>query len=411
MKIDISGTGINIEQHLDTVNDAYKNYDKLRSGKADNTGWVDLPFNFKKEFLDDIKKIANDIRSKCDLFIVIGIGGSYLGSKAVIEALNGNKEGFPEIVFAGFNMSAAYLKKIERRMTHEAVCLCTISKSGTTTEPLLTYHILKNKIIKKYGKKEGNERIYIITNSNDGVLYRDAIENGNKLLNIPNDVGGRYSVFTSVGLLPIAVAGHDIEKMLKGGAEIASSVEWKEKLLNYAICRVVLQKQGKTVEIFEHFEMNLEYFGEWLKQLFCESEGKEGKGAFATCLSFSRDLHSVGQFLQQGNQIFYETLICIKKKEYDFEIPESAGEPYAGKHLEDINTCAEEGIVLAHKNSGIPIIVVEVPELDEYNIGKLIYFFEISCAVSAYTIGVNPFDQPGVEVYKREMYKLVEELR
>ena len=174
---------------------------------------------------------------------------------------------------------------------------------------------------------------------------------------------------------------------------------------------MVLQKQGKTVEIFEHFEMNLEYFGEWLKQLFCESEGKEGKGAFATCLSFSRDLHSVGQFLQQGNQIFYETLICIKKKEYDFKIPESAGEPYAGKSLEDINTCAEEGIVLAHKNSGIPIIVVEVPELDEYNIGKLIYFFEISCAVSAYTIGVNPFDQPGVEVYKREMYKLVEELR
>mgnify|MGYP002550891524 CR=1 FL=1 len=411
MKIDISGTGINIEQHLDTVNDAYKNYDKLRSGKADNTGWVDLPFIFKKGFLDDIKRIANDIRSKCDLFIVIGIGGSYLGSKAVIEALNGNKEGFPEIIFAGFNMSAAYLKKIERRMTHEAVCLCTISKSGTTTEPLLTYHILKNKIIKKYGKEEGNERIYIITNSNDGILYREAIENGNKLLNIPNDVGGRYSVFTSVGLLPIAVAGHDIEKMLKGGAEIASSVEWKEKLLNYAICRVVLQKQGKTVEIFEHFEMNLEYFGEWLKQLFCESEGKEGKGAFATCLSFSRDLHSVGQFLQQGNQIFYETLICIKKKEYDFKIPESAGEPYAGKSLEDINTCAEEGIVLAHKNSGIPIIVVEVPELDEYNIGKLIYFFEISCAVSAYTIGVNPFDQPGVEVYKREMYKLVEELR
>ena len=217
MKIDISGTGINIEQHLDTVNDAYKNYDKLRSGKADNTGWVDLPFIFKKGFLDDIKRIANDIRSKCDLFIVIGIGGSYLGSKAVIEALNGNKEGFPEIIFAGFNMSAAYLKKIERRMTHEAVCLCTISKSGTTTEPLLTYHILKNKIIKKYGKEEGNERIYIITNSNDGILYREAIENGNKLLNIPNDVGGRYSVFTSVGLLPIAVAGHDIEKMLKGG--------------------------------------------------------------------------------------------------------------------------------------------------------------------------------------------------
>ena len=212
-------------------------------------------------------------------------------------------------------------------------------------------------------------------------------------------------------MLPIAAAGHNIDKLLRGAADLAVSKEWDSGLMEYALCRVALQQQGKLVEVFEYFEMNLNYFGEWLKQLFCESEGKEGKGAFSTCLCFSRDLHSVGQFLQQGTQIFYETLIRVNKAEYDFDIPESAGKPYAGKALEDINTCAADGVILAHKNSGIPIMTIEIPVLDEYNLGQLIYFFEMSCAVSAHLLGVNPFDQPGVEAYKNEMRKLVEELK
>lgn len=409
LKIDITGTKIEPKNETALLDSSRKWLNHLRAEKDDYTGWVNLPLQFNSELLYRILDAAKDIRDKCDLLIVVGVGGSYLGAKAVIDALNGSKENFPEIIFAGFNMSAAYLDKIVKRMKKEDVCLCVISKSGTTVEPLLSYAILKDKLFGKYGLDAKN-RIYVITDAKKGALRKEAEENGYPSFVVPDDIGGRYSVLSAVGLLPIAAAGHDIVAMLGGAAKVARAEEWQNSLLDYTICRVALQKQGKTLEIFESFEANLLYFGEWLKQLFGESEGKNGKGAYPAALCFSTDLHSIGQFLQQGNQMFFETLIRIKRSNYDFMIPSSAGEPYAGKTLETINECSEKGVIAAHKKGGIPMITIEIPRLNEDTLGQLIYFFEMSCALSSYNLGVNPFDQPGVEAYKSEMRKLVEEL-
>lgn len=409
LKIDVTGTNIDLKQEQALQEASRQWYEYLHSGKGEYTGWVDLPVNFDEDLLNNILESAAEIRSKCDLLIVVGIGGSYLGAKAVIDALNGSREGCPEIVFAGFNMSAAYLDKVVKRMMREDVCLCVISKSGATVEPLLSYSILKEKLFGKYGNA-AKDRIYVITDESKGSLREEVKKEGYPSFIVPDDIGGRYSVLSVVGLLSIAVAGHDIVAMLKGAASVAGAPEWQDSLLDYAVCRVALQKQGKTMEIFEYFEMNLRHFGEWLKQLFGESEGKDGKGAYPAALGFSTDLHSIGQFLQQGNQMFYETLIRIEKANYDFVIPESAGYPYAGKTLETINDCSEQGVIEAHKKGGVPVISIEIPSLNENTLGQLIYFFEMSCAISAYNLGVNPFDQPGVEAYKQEMRRLVEEL-
>lgn len=408
MNIDVSGSGIQVNEEIEIMQTSCQWHDRLSSGEIEYSGWVNMPKEFDKELLEDIKKTAEEIKNKCTILIVVGIGGSYLGAKAVIDALNGSKNGYPEIIFAGFNMSAAYLNKIVNRMKTEATCMCVISKSGTTVEPLLTYSILKDKMFAKYGYEDARRRIYVITDEKKGDLRPEAFENQFKSFAIPKDIGGRYSVLTVVGLLPIAAAGHDVEALISGAKTIAEDKQWKNSLLDYTISRVALQNKGKMIEVFEYFESNLRYFGEWLKQLFGESEGKDGKGAYPTCLCFSRDLHSMGQFLQQGSQIFYETMIRIKESDYDFDIPWYAGYPYAGKTLETINDCSEEGVIIAHKKSGIPIIAIELPSLNEYHLGQLIYFFEMSCALSAYNIGVNPFDQPGVENYKEEMRKLVE---
>lgn len=410
MKFDTYGTGIEVNNEAELVSTLRAYHELLSSGRMEFTGWVNLPGTAEKNLIEDILAAAAEIREKCTLCIVIGIGGSYLGARAVIDALDGSREGYPEIMFAGYNMSASHLDKVVKRMQREAVCLCVISKSGSTVEPLLSYSVLKEKLIEKYGKDEAGQRIYVITDKDNGALRREADENGYRAFDIPADIGGRYSVLSPVGLLPAAAAGHDIRALLKGAADIASDEGWGGSLLDYAVCRVALQEQGKCIEVFEYFESNLHYFGEWLKQLFCESEGKEGKGAFTTCLCFSRDIHSVGQFLQQGSRIFYETLIRVRETDYDFVIPESAGFPYAGKSLEAINDCSAGGVIEAHKKAGIPIMTVEIPCIDAYNMGQLIYFFEMSCALSAMAIGVNPFDQPGVEDYKREMRRLVEEL-
>lgn len=409
LKIDVSGTNIDLKQEQQLQEASRKWHQYLNSGKGEYTGWVDLPVTFDKDLLDSILAAAEEIRSKCDLLVVVGIGGSYLGAKAVIDALNGSREDCPEIVFAGFNMSAAYLDKVVKRMMREDVCLCVISKSGTTVEPLLSYSILKEKLFGKYGKA-AKDRLYVITDESKGSLREEVNSEGYTSFIVPDDIGGRYSVLSVVGLLPIAVAGHDIVAMLQGAAKVAKAPEWQDSLLDYAVCRVALQNRGKTMEIFEYFELNLRHFGEWLKQLFGESEGKDGKGAYPASLGFATDLHSIGQFLQQGNQMFYETLIRIEKANYDFVIPESAGAPYAGKTLETINDCSEQGVIEAHKKGGIPVISITIPSLNEEYLGQLIYFFEMSCAISAYNLGVNPFDQPGVEAYKKEMRRLVEEL-
>lgn len=407
MKIDVTKTGINVADEKALFEQTKAFYKQLKTGEGEKTGWVNLPGNFDSSLLMDIKETAKEIQDKCDLLVVVGVGGSFLGANAVIDALNKSRKDCPEILFAGNTMSAAYMDRIVRRLRNERTCLCVISKSGSTLESLLAYSILKKEMQDKYGNMEASFRTYVITDREEGLLRQEVIENGYKSFEVPSDIGGRYSVLSVVGLLPIAVAGHDIEALLKGARAIAESPQWEDSLLEYAVSRVALQRAGKTVEIFEYFEANLRYFGEWLKQLFGESEGKEGKGAFPTSLCFSRDLHSIGQFLQQGNQIFWETMIRVKQSNYDFVIPDSAGEPYAGKNLEQINECSELGVVAAHEQAGIPISIIEIPVLDEYYMGQMIYFFEMSCALSALNLGVNPFNQPGVESYKNETRKLV----
>lgn len=410
MKIDVSGYHLDLNKEKALFELSKQNLVRLRSGKEANTGWVDLPGTFDPELLRDVKATAKEIQKKCTLFIVIGIGGSFLGARCVIEALNKSKPGCPEVVFAGFDMSAAHLDRLVRRIATESVCICVISKSGRTVEPLLTYAVLKDKMFAKYGVEEARRRIYVITDAKEGVLRADAEANGFKAFPVPGNIGGRYSVLSPVGLLPIAVAGHNINGLLRGAADMSTDPRWESELLQYAVVRIALQRGGKDVEIFEYFENNLSYLGLWLVQLFGESEGKEGKGAFPTTLNFSRDLHSIGQFIQQGHQIFYETLISLEIKRHDFLIPAMAGVPYAGKTLEQINDCSEEGVVLAHTKAGIPLGIISVPELTEYHLGQLIYFFEVSAAISAYDLGLNPFDQPGVEAYKSEMKRLVERL-
>ena len=423
MKIDISDVqytfpeeGRDTETVLQEISDNTKKWFRtLRSGQKDftgseYTGWVSLPEEIDEGLIEDLIRTAEEIRNQCTLLIVIGIGGSYLGAKAVIDALNGPKVGWPEVIFAGFNMSAAYHEKLLRRVNSESTCICVISKSGRTVEPLLVYSILKDKMFAKYGYQEARRRIYVITDAEEGDLRPDAIENGFKTFEVPGDIGGRYSVLTSVGLLPIAAAGYDIRALLQGALAMSKESSWEDELLQYASFRIAMQLCGKQVEVFEYFEANLNYFGQWLVQLFGESEGKEGKGAFPTCLWFSRDLHSMGQFLQQGSQIFYETMISVAKSNTDVLIPWYAGYPYAGKKMEQINECSEKGVLIAHRKAGNPVICLEIDALDEFNLGQLIYFFEISAAVSGFCLGVNPFNQPGVELYKEEMRKLVEQL-
>ena len=408
MRIDLSKNGIEIKQ--ESMDVASKWQRELAKGEQDFTGWANLPSTIDKDMVEDIKQTAKEIKEKCDLFVVIGIGGSYLGAQAVIDALDGSKNDYPEVMFAGYNMSATTMNKVVKAMEEKETCICVISKSGGTVEPLMAYSILKEKLIEKYGEAEADKRIYVVTDAVRGTLRPEVEAKGYKSFVIPDNVGGRYSVLTPVGLLPIAAAGGDIDALLKGAKDMEEDEGWKDELLKYAISRVELLNSGKVIEVFEYFEDTLRYFGEWIKQLFGESEGKEGKGAYPACLCFSRDLHSIGQFLQQGNPIVYETVIRIDEPNLNFTIPEIAGDPYAGKTLEDINRCAEGGVILAHEKAGVPINTISIEKLDEYNLGQMIYFFEMTCGIAASMQGVNPFDQPGVEGYKSEMRKLINEL-
>jgi len=416
MIVDVSGAGIDLKEHEEILKSSKEWHKKLRSNckdylGADYTGWVDLPVKDHESLICDIKKTAEEIRHRCTLFIVIGIGGSFLGAKAMIEALNGSKAGYPEVVFAGINFTSSYHEKLINRLKNESVYICVISKSGRTVEPCLMYAILKEKMIEKYGNDEARRRIIVITDETKGDLRQEVCETQMKSYVIPDDIGGRYSVLSPVGLVPISVAGHDIQKLIDGAKTMSADFcEREDDFISYTVARCAAQSIGKKVEVFEYFDHNLIGFGEWLVQLFAESEGKEGKGAFPTCLQFSRDLHSIGQFLQQGNPIFYETIIRVANKYTDITIPDYAGYPYTGKTLNQINVCAEEGVILAHKKAGTPVLSIQVDTLDEFNLGKMIYFFEMSAALSAYNLGVNPFDQPGVEAYKAEMMQNIRRL-
>jgi glucose-6-phosphate isomerase len=395
-----------------------------KTGKGnDFLGWVELPSEIDEALINAIEQLAEKIRKKAEIFIVIGIGGSYLGARAVIEALSHNFQFLkktnknPLIVYAGQNIGEDYLVDLMEILDHKDYALTVISKSGTTTEPAIAFRVLKNHIEKKYGKKEASERIIAITDKSKGALKKLATEEGYPVFVVPDDVGGRYSVLTPVGLLPVAVAGFDIRKLIKGAKEMqelnlqTSSIE-KNPMTLYAATRNALYKKGKLVEILVNYQPNLFYLTEWWKQLYGESEGKEGKGIFPAGVNFTSDLHSMGQYIQEGQRILFETVLSVEKPNKKIVIPEDKNDLdglnyIAGKRLHEVNNMAELGTTLAHVDGGVPNIEIKIPEVSEYYLGQLIYFFEMACALSGYILNLNPFDQPGVEAYKKNMFALL----
>ena len=390
----------------------------------DFLGWVDLPSSITEVEIEKIEKTAVYLRSHCDVVVVIGIGGSYLGAKAVIDALTNsfdwlqNKRENPVILYAGNNISEDYLFELTEYLHGKSFGIINISKSGTTTEPALSFRILKNKLEEAVGREEAKNRIVAITDATKGALRSLAIKEGYKTFMIPDDVGGRYSVFTPVGLLPIAVAGINIRMLLQGASEMAKEtnkeVAFKDNLASiYAVTRNVLYKNGKKIEILASFHPKLQYFAEWWKQLFGESEGKDLKGIFNAAVNFTTDLHSMGQWIQEGERTIFETTISIDEPNEKIKIPHDSedldGLNYLeGKRVDDVNKMAELGTRIAHVDGGVPNIVIQVPKLSAYYIGQLIYFFEKACGISGYLLGVNPFNQPGVEAYKNNMFALLE---
>ena len=396
-----------------------------KTGKGNEfLGWVNLPEETDEGLVSSILESAHKIREKnIDVFIVIGIGGSYLGARAVIEALNHNfsslinKGNSPEIIYAGQNIGEDYLSDLLEVLEEKEYALTVISKSGTTTEPALAFRIIKSHLEKKYGKEEARERIIAITDESKGALKQLAREEGYTTYVVPDDVGGRYSVLTPVGLLPIAVAGFDIKALLSGAGKmqelnsLSSSMD-KNPMALYAAARNALLKSGKVVEILVNYQPSLFYLTEWWKQLFGESEGKDGKGIFPAGVGFTTDLHSMGQYIQDGYRMIFETVLAVGQAKKKLEVPSDDanldGLNYlAGRRIHDVNKMAELGTALAHIDGGVPNIGIIIPEVNEESIGELIYFFEMSCALSGYTLGVNPFDQPGVEAYKKNMFALL----
>lgn len=408
----------------DAVKVAHHSIHEKTGAGSDFLGWVDLPTNYDKEEFSRIQKSAEKIKSDSDILLVIGIGGSYLGAKAAIDWLNHSfynslskeQRKTPQIVFVGNNISSTYMKDLMDLLEGKDFSINVISKSGTTTEPALAFRIFRKLLIEKYGKEEARGRIFATTDKARGALKTLANEEGYESFVIPDDVGGRYSVLTAVGLLPIAVSGANIEEMMKGAQ--AASVDFSKSELEenpayqYAVVRNVLYNKGKTIEMLINYEPGLQYFSEWWKQLFGESEGKDQKGIYPSSANFSTDLHSLGQYVQEGRRDLFETIINIEKSRHELiveaEENDLDGLNYlAGKSVEFVNKKAFEGTMLAHTDGGVPNLIVNVPEMDEYSFGYLVYFFEKACAMSGYLLGVNPFDQPGVEAYKVNMFALL----
>jgi len=390
----------------------------------DFLGWTDYPVNYDKEEYARIKKAAKKIQDSCDALVVIGIGGSYLGAKAVISALTSpffneeprSKRKAPKIYFAGQNFSGKYLENLLELLKDQEVCVNVISKSGTTTESAIAFRFFKDFIEKKYGKNGAKDRIFVTTDQSRGALKFMANEEGYECFVIPDDVGGRYSVFTAVGLLPIAAAGIDIDALMAGGK--AGYEEYQNPnfadnaCFQYALYRNVLYNRGKNIEILVDYDPSMDYIGEWWKQLYGESDGKDGKGLFPAAVHFSTDLHSMGQMIQDGPKNHFETVVIIDKEQSAFEVPKNdadlEGLNYlAGRKIDAVNEKAFMGTLLAHVDGGIPNGIIHLDKLDAFNIGKLIYFFEKACGLNGYLLGVNPFDQPGVEAYKKNMFALL----
>ena len=390
----------------------------------DYLGWVDLPNNYDKEEFARIKKAAEKIQSDSDVLVVIGIGGSYLGARAAIECLghsfrnNLTKEErkTPEIYFAGNNISSTYLMDLLDVIKDKDVSLNVISKSGTTTEPAIAFRVLKEFLENKYGKEEAAKRIYATTDAKKGALKQVSDEEGYETFVIPDDVGGRFSVLTPVGLLPIAVAGIDIDAMMQGANEARidfSTPNLEENdCYQYAAVRNILHRKGKDIELLVNYEPSLHYVSEWWKQLYGESEGKDKKGLFPASVDFSTDLHSMGQYVQDGKRILFETVLNVEKPRRVVELKAAENDLdglnyLSGKTLDFVNQKAFQGTLLAHTDGQVPNLLINIPTLDEYNFGYLVYFFEKACGISGYLLGVNPFNQPGVEAYKKNMFALL----
>lgn len=421
-KSSVSSTEVSNMQAL--VDAAAQQLHQKTGAGNDFTGWVELPNQIDQEELARIKRAADQIASDSDLLVVVGIGGSYLGARATIEALTHSFYSMldkdlrkrPLVFYAGNNISGKYLKELFDLFDQREVSVNVISKSGTTTEPAVAFRAIKKYMENRYGKEGARARIYATTDKARGALKTLADAEGYESFVIPDDVGGRYSVLTPVGLLPIAVAGIDLDELLRGAKDAVEL--FKEPSLEnnpcytYAAVRNALYNKGKHVEILVNYEPSMHFFAEWWKQLFGESEGKDHKGIFPAAVDFSTDLHSMGQYIQDGLRVIFETVINIKDTGVDLAIENDAEDLdglnfLTGKNLSEVNQKAFEGTLLAHVEGGTPNVIIEVPELTPYYFGQLIYFFEKACGVSGYLLGVNPFDQPGVEAYKKNMFALL----
>jgi glucose-6-phosphate isomerase len=428
LKLDITNavSFLNKEKFSQFEKKAESQHSLLLAGKGkgnDFLGWLRLPSGTGKELLDRIREDAQRLASSSKVIVVVGIGGSYLGARAVIEAL-GHPFGAllpdrksPVTVYAGENLAEDYHAGLMDLLDANDYSVIVISKSGTTTEPAVAFRILKAHMEKKYGRKEASKRIIAVTDVSRGALKTMADAEGYSTYVIPDDVGGRYSVLTPVGLLPVAAAGFNIEKLMNGAREMEkicmlNSNASDNPAVLYAAIRNAMYDMGKKVEILVNYRPDLFYITEWWKQLYGESEGKENKGIFPAGAGFTTDLHSLGQYIQEGLRMLFETTLSVEKSKNELRVPEDPGDLdglnfLAGKRISEINRMAELGTLLAHIDGGVPNIRITIPSVDEENLGQLIYFFEFACALSGYTLGVNPFDQPGVEAYKKNMFALL----
>lgn len=413
-----------LDQLKDFVKVAHHSLHEKTGAGSDYLGWLDLPNSYNREEFSRVQKAAKKIQADSDVLLVIGIGGSYLGARAAIEMLTNSfhnalpkeKRKTPQIIFVGNNISSTYMKDVMDFLEEKSFSINVISKSGTTTEPAIAFRIFRKILENQVGKEEARKRIYATTDARKGALKTLANEEGYETFIIPDDVGGRYSVLTPVGLLPIAVSGAHIEKMMEGAAHASEEFSHSELAGNqayqYAVIRNLLYNKGKTTELLIHYEPSLHYFAEWWKQLFGESEGKDQKGIYPSSASFSTDLHSLGQYIQEGRRDLFETIIKVERPRHDLVIEREENDLdglnyLAGKTVDFVNEQAFRGTLLAHTDGGVPNLVVSIPTLDEYTFGYLVYFFEKACAMSGYLLGVNPFDQPGVEAYKKNMFALL----
>ena len=425
IKVNLENTDLKKEELMkynEKVEKAHEELHSVADNENDFVGWLHLPTNYNKEEFERIKKCAEKIKKDSEVFLVIGIGGSYLGARAVIESLTNtfynacSNIKTPKIFFVGNNMSPNYMNDLLECIGNKDISINVISKSGTTTEPAIAFRIFREFMESKYGVDEARKRIYITTDKEKGALKTLSNEEEYETFVIPDNIGGRYSVLTAVGLLPIAVAGIDIDKLMYGAKNAEdkyneNSVKYNQ-CYQYAVARNILYSQEKTTEILINYEPKMQYFTEWWKQLYAESEGKENKGIFPTGAMFTTDLHSIGQYIQEGRRNLFETVISIENPETDITIKKDADNIdglnfVADKTMDYVNKKAMQGTIEAHVAGGVPNIIITMERLDAENLGELIYFFELACAISGKLLGVNPFNQPGVEAYKKNMFRLL----